>query len=211
MGGTHPARERSLTGKPFCNSHCLLCSIISSSDERYVFLWVGFNRLVNSVSKKIYSGNRLGKAPGKERCTWLVLSAIHLVTSTIAIAIAAQTKYASLIYQLTVQQLNIKDRQNKIANITLMCRFPPFSLFFSSLLCSDDSTVSSHRSKPSLPCPPVCWRRTILLKYQYSIINIQNSIFMSTSLLENQSYFNTHFCKGTSFERKRDTDNEKEL
>ena len=133
--------------------------------------------MVNSVSKKIYSGNRLGKAPGKERCTRLVLSAIHLVTSTIAIAIAAQTKYASLIYQLTVQQLNIKDRQNKIANITLMCRFPPFSLFFSSLLCSDDSTVSSHRSKPSLPCPPVCWRRTILLQYQYSISNIQYSIF----------------------------------
>ena len=60
--------------------------------------------MVNSVSKKIYSGNRLGKAPGKERCTRLVLSAIHLVT--IAIAIAAQTKYASLIYQLTVQQAN---------------------------------------------------------------------------------------------------------
>ena len=142
--------------------------------------------MVNSVSKKIYSGNRLGKAPGKERCTRLVLSAIHLVT--IAIAIAAQTKYASLIYPINSsksKQLNIKDRQNKIANITLMCRFPPFSLFFSSLLCSDDSTVSSHRSKPSLPCAPVCWRRTILLKYQYSIFNIQNSIFMSTSLLEN--------------------------
>ena len=54
--------------------------------------------------QKIYPGNRRDVPPGKEGCTWLVLPAIHLVTS--AIAIAAQTKYASLVYQLTVQQAN---------------------------------------------------------------------------------------------------------